>query len=309
MKLKHLRRRLRAPFFAWKVRRSAVRGLTDADLQGARVSVALVTYQRRRFLELCLEALLGATASFPGQVEVIVWNNGSQDGTRELLDQVAARDPRVVPLHHERNIGVNGYKRAFDRATGDYLLELDDDVLWFPPRFLEQLVLALKKVPRLGYLSADVVQDEFTTGSRFTPDHYVPVAIDAETTVEFGSTGGWCSITPRAAFEAVGGFREDPEKFFWNEDGDFQRRLRKAGWERGILHGVRVYHASGPWCNVDYRPVYDAKLRDIGALEVEARKKSGLSDLPAPPLPFLETFLARYRPDRAGGPAAAPAAT
>lgn len=295
MQLKYLRRWLKAPFFRWSVQRSAVRGLDDGALAGATVSIALVTYQRRRFLELCLESLLARLGSFPGKTEVIVWNNGSTDGTKELLDQVAARDARVKPLHHDKNIGVNGYKRAFDEATGEWLLELDDDVLYFPPRFLERMVLAMKKVPRLGYLSADVVQDEFTTGSRFKHEYYVPVRIDDETTVEFGTTGGWCSLTPRAAFEEVGGFREDPEKFFWNEDGDYQRRLRKKGWERGILTGMRVYHASGPWCNVDYTPVYEEKLKDIGDLEVKAREKSGLSSLPPPPLPFLPTFLERYR--------------
>ncbi len=298
MSWKHLRRRLKAPWFRRRILREVV-PVDPAALAGATVSVALVTYQRRRFLELCLEALLEAVATFPGQVEVIVWNNGSQDGTRELLDRVAAADPRVVPLHHERNIGVNGYKRAFDRATGAFLLELDDDVLAFPPRFLERLVTTLLRLPRLGYLSTDVVQDEFTTGSRFANEFYVPVDLDPETRVEFGATGGWCSITPRRAFEEVGGFREDPEKFFWNEDGDYQRRLRKKGWERGVLTGVRVYHASGPWCNVDYQGIYAAKLEDIGQVETNARAKSGLSSLPPPALPFLETFLARHRPGRA----------
>jgi GT2 family glycosyltransferase len=54
---------------------------------------------------------------------------------------------------------------------------------------------------------------------------------------------GACLVVRRAAFEAVGGFRED--LFMYNEDLDLGARLRAAGWELLLVPGVAGYHAGG----------------------------------------------------------------
>ena len=90
------------------------------------ISVVLPTHDRRAAVVASVEALL--TEDLPDS-EIVVVDDGSTDGTWEALQALAARDPRVVPVHQD-----NAGKRAANaaataRARGRVLLFLDDDVL------------------------------------------------------------------------------------------------------------------------------------------------------------------------------------
>lgn len=60
--------------------------------------------------------------------EILVINDGSTDGTRELLDQLVAEVPRLRPVHHEQNQGYGGAVRTgFHSATKDLVFFSDGD--------------------------------------------------------------------------------------------------------------------------------------------------------------------------------------
>jgi glycosyltransferase involved in cell wall biosynthesis len=61
--------------------------------------------------------------------ELILVNDGSSDGTDELLDEVAARDLRVKVIHFRRNFGQTAAMMAgFDFATGEIIIPMDGDL-------------------------------------------------------------------------------------------------------------------------------------------------------------------------------------
>ena len=64
-------------------------------------------------------------------------------------------------IHHDRNIGTNAYRCAFQQAAADstFLVELGDDVLWFPEGRLEALLRPFQRLPGLGYLGANQIDD------------------------------------------------------------------------------------------------------------------------------------------------------
>lgn len=75
--------------------------------------------------------------SLPWRKEVIVVNDGSNDGTREILDRY--RD-RVTVIHHEHNQGVGAALRTgFSAATGEILVRQDAD-LEYPPEEMMALI-------------------------------------------------------------------------------------------------------------------------------------------------------------------------
>ena len=88
------------------------------------ISIVLVTFNRLHLLRQVVEKTLRNASE--STTEVIIWNNDSSDGTREFLDQAAHPSWKVV--HHHENIGTNAFARAFRMASGDHLIELDDDV-------------------------------------------------------------------------------------------------------------------------------------------------------------------------------------
>ena len=87
-------------------------------MSGPTVSTLVVSWNSRGFLGRCLESL-------PVGTEVVVVDNASTDGS---ADFVAEKFPQAKLIRLDRNIGfAAGVNRAFQDATGDYILLLNPD--------------------------------------------------------------------------------------------------------------------------------------------------------------------------------------
>ncbi|MGW1622063.1 bifunctional glycosyltransferase/CDP-glycerol:glycerophosphate glycerophosphotransferase [Streptomyces sp. NPDC002172] len=90
-----------------------------------RLSVIIPCYLVQGFLRECLDSVL--EQSFH-DIEVIAVDDRSPDGCGAILDEYAARDPRVKVLHLPENVGLGRARNAgLPHATGDFLLFLDSD--------------------------------------------------------------------------------------------------------------------------------------------------------------------------------------
>src|SRR4051794_18694233 len=69
------------------------------------VSVLLVTHNHARFIEQAVESVLAQETS--RSFELIVSEDTSTDGTREIVEELAGRDPRIRTLYSERNLKSN----------------------------------------------------------------------------------------------------------------------------------------------------------------------------------------------------------
>ncbi len=104
------------------------------------VSVVIPCFNERDTIERLVEAVLAAPLR---DLEVIVVDDGSRDGTRELLrDKVEPRVARVI--YHERNRGKGAALRTgFAAATGDLVIVQDADLEYDPqdyPRLVEPIL-------------------------------------------------------------------------------------------------------------------------------------------------------------------------
>ena len=109
------------------------------------VSVIVLNYNGARWLERCLESLRAQTIF--DQIEVILADNVSSDGSEQLGKHIVESWPRGVFIQHGQNLGYcEGNNRAAEAAHGQYLLFLNNDT-WLEPRCLEQL---LAEVQRTG---------------------------------------------------------------------------------------------------------------------------------------------------------------
>jgi glycosyltransferase involved in cell wall biosynthesis len=101
-----------------------------------KLSILMPVYNEEARLPEALKQALDV--DYPCDVEMVVVDDGSKDGTREILSR--ADDPRLRVVLHEHNQGKGAaIKTAVANATGDYLIILDADLEYDPqdiPRLL-----------------------------------------------------------------------------------------------------------------------------------------------------------------------------
>lgn len=88
-------------------------------------SIVVPIYKVEAYVRECLESALDQDFR---DIEIIAVDDCTPDHSGAIVDEMAARDPRIRPLHLEQNVGLGGARNAgVDAATGDYVLFLDGD--------------------------------------------------------------------------------------------------------------------------------------------------------------------------------------
>jgi GT2 family glycosyltransferase len=212
------------------------------------IAIVVLTQNRLHLLRRCVEDVLLRTSEKTR--EIVIWDNGSTDGTAAYLDSLA--DARIRVVHSPENIGMNAYAQAFALVRQDHLVELDDDVIEAPSRWDETLLDAFLRIPKIGYLATSLVDDPNDSAARYIK--YLREERKAYTRRELngvaileGPTGGSCTMTSRALYERVGGFRQNAKFIYWREDAAYVKDLRRLGYRSAVLESLSVRHAGSPY--------------------------------------------------------------
>ena len=117
----------------------ATRNMSDAPLRTPKLlSVVAPVYDEEQLVEEFVARACAAAADF--EFELVIVNDGSSDSTPELLDRIAAADPRVRVIHLSRNFGHQAALTAgLEHARGDVVAMLDAD-LQDPPELIPDMV-------------------------------------------------------------------------------------------------------------------------------------------------------------------------
>jgi glycosyltransferase involved in cell wall biosynthesis len=93
------------------------------------LSVLLPAYNEEENLTRNLPKMIGALDQYISDLEVIIIDDGSTDGTARVAEEFAARDPRIRLIRHEKNMGpCSGIITAAPLATRDLLIFLPADI-------------------------------------------------------------------------------------------------------------------------------------------------------------------------------------
>lgn len=105
------------------------------------ISVIIPVYNVKEYLEECLDSVINQTFT---DLEVICVDDGSTDGSGEILDRYAEKDERVKVLHRENGGYGKAMNAGLDAAGGEYIgiVESDDSI---EPDFFETLYAAVKE--------------------------------------------------------------------------------------------------------------------------------------------------------------------
>lgn len=102
---------------------------TDRDRQSIRVSAVLPVYNECAVLRELTDRLRDVLDECCGSFEIVYVNDGSSDGSRQELDQLASEDNRIVVVHLARNFGHQPALHAgLEHSTGDAVVVMDSDM-------------------------------------------------------------------------------------------------------------------------------------------------------------------------------------
>ena len=118
-------------------------GTSQMNVRWPKVSVAVPLYNEELVIGELYRRLRDVLNDVPGgEHEIVFVDDGSSDGTREMLSAVVMADPRVKVVLLSRNFGHQAaLSAAFDYVTGDVIVLMDGDLQDTPesiPRFLDQ---------------------------------------------------------------------------------------------------------------------------------------------------------------------------
>lgn len=225
-----------------------------------RVSVVIPCLNEGQTIGWCLDSILASDYS-QEQLEIIVADGGSTDGTREIVQAYASRSPCIRLVDNPRRSIPTGLNAGIRAASGDVIARMDAHSSC-EPGYLRACV---------GYLrttEADSVGGRIVTVGR--ADSRVGRAIAAAMATPFGvgssmfrvAQGGepvWAESVPfacyrRSVFDRVGLFNE---LLLRSEDVEHQQRMRAAGCRTLLVPALLSYYYARSNLRSVIRHAYD----------------------------------------------------
>jgi GT2 family glycosyltransferase len=227
------------------------------------VSICIVTYHARDFLRDCLRSIYRTVDSV--SFEIIVVDNHSEDGTLEILHSDFSD---VHLLVNDQN---TGYTRPNNQAMrislGRYILLINPDTL-VEPNTITELAAFLDTHPEVGIVGPKVLNRDgtlqkqcrrsearpwdaicyFSGLSRLFPHDkrfagYLMTYLDEDLTHEAEAVSGSCMLIRRQVIDQIG--YQDENFFAYQEDTDYCRRARLAGWKVFYNPSAQIIHYGG----------------------------------------------------------------
>ena len=105
--------------------------ISSPDTVAPLITFIIPVYKALPWLERSLSSILNAEKKAPLPIEILICDDASPDDTGRLVDRLAESDPRIIPLHNEKNGSVcYSRNRCLDLAKGKWICFADqDDVL------------------------------------------------------------------------------------------------------------------------------------------------------------------------------------
>lgn len=218
-------------------------------------SVVLITWNGLSYIERTIPKLLKLNYS---NVEYIFIDNGSKDGSTQYLEKIQEenKDKKISLIKNKKNLGISIAKnQGADKAEGEYILFLDDDMLIENPDFLDNLVSFYKKLSKpafvmpffleLGELEKGVTRTYGTYYYLFgvqklKPRKKISNILKYKEDIQIPIAQGGAMFIRNYIWEELGGF--DESQMFNLDDDDISTRAMIYGYKNYLYNKEYILH-------------------------------------------------------------------
>ncbi|MFH1239731.1 MAG: glycosyltransferase family 2 protein [Candidatus Diapherotrites archaeon] len=195
-----------------------------------RVSIIVLNWNGKQWMEKCLSSIKKNT-TYP-DYEVIVVDNGSKDGSVELLEKLKTKGYIDVLIKNSENMGfAYANNQGFAKARGNYYFMLNNDTL-VTKDWLKNAVRVLESNSRIAAVGSKLIQEA----------DYDAKEYDIKPDVEKQTTCGAAMLMRKDVTDKIGIL--DAENFspIYGEETDWCYRARNAGFKIMETDSSRVVH-------------------------------------------------------------------
>ena len=208
------------------------------------VSVVILTWNRKDDL---LETVAELKESTYAPIEIIVVDNGSNDGTQEAINE---KFPQVNFVRLEKNVGIAGYNIGMKKARGEYVVLLDSDS--FPDESaIERMVKIFESDSKVGAVAFDVHNTVVSGQWSVVSDS---IGFDLQKARDtYGYNGAGVGIRKECLEKA--GYLFEPYFLYFNEQ-DHAFRILQAGYKIKFHPEIIAYHKTSTTSRVSSSAPY-----------------------------------------------------
>lgn len=243
-------------------------------MQAVKLSISLITYNQAKYIRQAIEGVLNQKTNFTW--ELIVGDDGSTDGTKDILIEYQKKAPELIRLilHTKKNEGIPGklnFLSTLQVATGKYVALLDGDDYWLAPHKLQKQVDFLEANPDYSICCHRVFIKKGNQKPTLYPDEYAPAA---ETTYDIGMMAKYGNLVaaPSAVYRNKL-FPSFPAWFNQSPVGDYVLHMlnAKSGKIKYFPEPMAVYrlHEKGAWGGQSIKKNAAGMISVIGLLQTE----------------------------------------
>lgn len=236
-----------------------------------RVSVVMSVFNDAERLEAAVSSILKQTFL---DLELIVVDDGSSDGSGVLLDRLADSDPRLRAVHQENSGLTRALIRGCNEARGEFIARQDSDDWSHPQRIAEQATL-IESDDSIGFVSCATQY----VGPRGEPLLEIFRSTDPEEATRGlrvrreGPPAHGSVLFRRSLYESVGGYRW---QFYFAQDSDLWLRMVERA-RIAYLPSIRYVHLRETGGTSGAQRPAQRRFGELGQLCRQARQR-GIGD-------------------------------
>lgn len=123
-------------------------------MEAYKISMIIPVYNAEQYLKKCVDSVRAQTY---GNLEIMLVDDGSTDGSGELCDAYAEKDERIRVVHKENGGLVSAWKAGVKECSGEYVSFLDSDD-WIDPEMLSEMSVYLTGNDREMVISDYIIE-------------------------------------------------------------------------------------------------------------------------------------------------------